>query len=271
MIARARGADLFYTTRGRGPVCLVPSAIGTVPYERQLPAALDAHATLVFVDLRGSGRSTGAPDELTFDVVAEDFEAVREAMGAERVAILGHSMLGALALEYARRRSASVSHVVVAGTPPAGDMAALQARGLAFFEANASSERKRLLQESLAKLPPGATPAQAVMAQTALRFHDATFDAAPLFEGATPRPEVLVRILGSLLPGWDVTVSPASLRAPILIAHGRHDYVVPWVLWETIVETLPAATLRVFERSGHQPFFEEPAEFAAAFAAHLAR
>lgn len=33
-------------------------------------------------------------------------------------------------------------------------------------------------------------------------------------------------------------------------------------LWEEIAPTLPTATLRVFSESGHQPFYEEPEEFA---------
>jgi pimeloyl-ACP methyl ester carboxylesterase len=53
----------------------------------------------------------------------------------------------------------------------------------------------------------------------------------------------------------------ASLRVPILIAHGRYDYVSPYTMWNGIVDALPDATQHVFERSGHQTFFEEPAQF----------
>ena len=63
---------------------------------------------------------------------------------------------------------------------------------------------------------------------------------------------------------WDVTAGARSLRVPILIAQGRYDYTVPYVLWEGIAAQLPRATLRIFEHSGHQPFFEEPDEFASA-------
>ena len=56
----------------------------------------------------------------------------------------------------------------------------------------------------------------------------------------------------------------SSLIVPIFIAHGRYDYVVPYDLWEGIPARLPNATLQVFEKSGHQPFFEEPDGFARA-------
>lgn len=256
------GADINCVTRGEGPVCLVLSSIGTKPYELQMPRALDQHLTLAFVDVRGSGRSTGDAAGLTFDQLAEDLEAVRSALGAPRVIVLGHSIVGMLAVEYARRCPATVSHAVIVGTPPRGDMAALVAASNAAFHEHASDERKRLLQENLAKLPPGTSPAQAVFAQTPLRFFDPRFDAAPLFAGAEPRPEILGHLLATLAPEWDVTAG-AALRPPLLIAHGRHDYTVPHRLWDDVVPRLPTATLRLFDRSGHQPFVEEPERFTA--------
>ncbi len=60
------------------------------------------------------------------------------------------------------------------------------------------------------------------------------------------------------------------MRVPILVAHGRYDYTVPHVLWDGIADTLPDATLQIFEQSGHQPFFEEPDRFAEALSEWMA-
>lgn len=262
MIVSVEGAELFCSRRGTGPVCLVPSAVGTEPYERQMPPRLSAGLELVFVDLRGGGRSTGDPGVLTFDRVAEDLEAVRVHLGVERVAVLGHSILGALAIEYGRRRPESVSHVIAVGTPPRGDMEWLHSESMRFFEEDASEERKGSWRDNLAKLPPGTPFERSFPAQAPLRFFDFRTDMAPLYEGAVMRPELLGHLMGPLTHGWDVTEGPESLRVPILLAHGRYDYTVPYTLWEEIAPTLPRATLRVFSRSGHQPFYEEPEEFA---------
>ncbi|HXU03353.1 MAG TPA: alpha/beta hydrolase [Polyangia bacterium] len=268
MMIPVANAELNCVTRGAGPVCLVLSTIGTKPYERQIPTALDAHLTLAFVDVRGSGRSTGDPTGLTFDVLADDLDAVRVALGVPRVAVLGHSAVGMLAVEYARRRPETISHAIIVGTPPRGDMAALVAASTAYFQAHASDERKRLLQENLAKLSPETAPAQAVYAQTPLRFFDPRFDAPPLFAGAETRPGVLKHLLGTLAPTWDITAGTA-LRTPLLIAHGRHDYTVPHGLWDGVLPGLPNATMVLFERSGHQPFVEEPERFATEVVAWL--
>jgi proline iminopeptidase len=264
MIVPVEGAELFCSRRGHGPACLVLSGIGSRPYERQIPARLTERLTLIHVDLRGSGRSTGEAADLTFDVLAEDLEAVRARLGLDRIAVLGHSILGALAIEYGRRRPEVVSHVIVVGTPPSGDMPQLLARSGSFFEADASPERKSLLRDNLAKLGPGASPRETVLAQAPLRFFDAGFDPTPLFAEADIQPKFLPHVMGTLTRAWDVTAGGDPLRVPLLIAHGRYDYTVPHILWDGIVPTLPTATFRLFARSGHQPFFEEPEVFTAA-------
>ena len=242
MTVTVNGAEIFYTMHGNGPPCLVPSAMGTAPYERQMAPQLLDHLTMVYVDLRGGGRSTGSAADLTFDRVAEDVDAVRADLGVDRVAVLGHSILGMLALECGRRRPERVSHVITVGTPPSGDMATLSARSAAFFEAEADDERKQRMRDNLAALPHEPSMEQIMLAQTPMRFHDAGVDAAPLFAGAVPRPELLMHIMGTLAPEWTIAADPGSLTVPVLLTHGRSDYTVPHGLWDGIPATLPNAT-----------------------------
>jgi len=256
------GAELFYATRGTGPVCLVPSAIGTKPYQRQMPPQMSEGRQLVFVDLRGGGQSTGDPTVLSFDRVAADFEAIRVDLGVDKVAIIGHSILGVLAIEYGRRCPDTVSHVVTVGTPPRGDMKWLSGAATQFFEQDASPERKGVWRDNLARLPPGTSFEQSFPAQAPLRFYDARTDMMPLYQDTVVKPELLGHLLGPLTTNWDVTRDPGSLRVPILLTQGRYDYTVPCTLWDGLDAVLPLATRRVFSRSGHQPFFEEPDEFS---------
>lgn len=263
MIVSVRDANQSYTTRGNGPTCLVLSSIGTKPYERLMPPRLSDHLRLVFVELRGSGSSASDPAQLTFDVLAEDLEAIRTDLGAEQVAVLGHSILGALAIEYARRCPDTVSHVITAGTPPTGDMAKVSAHAEAFFQEDASEDRKEILRDNLSKLSPGASLREITRAQAPLRFFDGRLDASPLFAEAEVKPAFFQHLLGTLTAGWDVTADADALRVPILLAQGRYDYVAPYTLWDGIVTRLPDATLRIFEKSGHHPFFEEPDLFVS--------
>ena len=252
------GAELHYTVRGNGPACLVPCAIGVAHYEL-LTAGLTDRFAIICLDIRASGRSGGEASDLTFDRLASDFEAVRRHVGAERWAVLGYSIAGAVAIEYGRRCPESVTHVVVAGTPPSGDMDAMVRAGTAYVERQAPDERKQLLAENMARLPPGTDPRQAVTAQTPLRFYDARFDVAPLYAVADVKPLFFAQLMGPLTASWDVTAG--QLRVPLLVAHGQHDYVVPHTMWADVLPRLPSASFVLFERSGHQPFFEEPQRF----------
>ena len=271
MIVPVKGAELFCSTRGDGPACLVLTAVGTRHYELQTPPELSDRFRLVYVELRGSGQSTGEPADLTFDLLAEDLETVRRALGVERIAVLGHSILSLLAIEYGRRCPGSVSHVITAGAPPYGDMTRISAEARAFFEQDASEERKQILGENLGRLAADAPLTRHLVAQGPMRFFDPRFDAAPLFEAMVPRPQLVMHVMGKLAPEWDVTADPGSLRVPLFLAHGRYDYVVPYTLWEGIPDRLPNATFEIFERSGHQPFFEEPVQFAETVASWFAK
>lgn len=43
----------------------------------------------------------------------------------------------------------------------------------------------------------------------------------------------------TLVSGWNIRVESSSLHVPIFIDHGRHDYVIPYILWDGVVDTLP--------------------------------
>lgn len=270
MVVSVNGAELFYATRGTGCPCIVPCILGTEVYERLTPPPLTDHFNFVYVDLRGGGRSTGDPADLTFDVLASDLDDVRADLGISRAVVLGYSILGVVALEYGRRSPETVSHVIMAGTPPTGDLEELVKASMAFFAADGSQERKTILQENLAKLPPGTPPTQAVFAQTPMRFFDPRFDAVSLFAESQFNARLFEHVL-KLTGQWNVLTEAESLRVPILLAHGRYDYAVPFTMWNEVIEKVPNATLHLFQRSGHQTFFEEPAQFAEVVLAWMAR
>jgi proline iminopeptidase len=261
------GAELHYTVRGRGPMCLVPCSIGT-PHFELLTEGLAEHFTIVCVDPRGAGRSTGNAADLTFDVLARDFEAVRAAVGDQRWWVLGYSIMGSMAVEYARRCPDTVSHAVVAGTPPSGDMVRMVQEGAAYVAAAASAKRKQIFADNMAALPPGTDPRMALPAQTPLRFFDPKFNVMPLLKVTDFKPDFVAHLIGPLTASWNVLEGP-PLRVPLLVAHGQHDYIVPHTMWADVLPQLPTASFVLFERSGHQPFFEEPERFAGVVSAWM--
>lgn len=74
---------------------------------------------LIALDQRGHGDSAWAEDgDYTREAFVGDVEAVREALGLERFALMGHSMGGLNAVEYASRHPERVSALVLVDVGP---------------------------------------------------------------------------------------------------------------------------------------------------------
>ncbi|TCC31694.1 alpha/beta fold hydrolase [Kribbella speibonae] len=126
MLTEVRDTRLYVDQRGSTdapPLLFIHGGPGAGSYDFMAfqgdRLAGDFH--LIGVDQRGVQRSdplTGPVDEQ--DLIA-DFEALREQLGIERWALLGHSYGGRLALRYAVRHPGSITRVVFEN--PAWDMA----------------------------------------------------------------------------------------------------------------------------------------------------
>ncbi len=82
--------------------------LGVFEFSHYMRDILARDLRLVMVDQRGVLRSDAWSGEpaMTLDLLADDYEAVREALGIERWSILGHSWGGPVALNYANRYDA---------------------------------------------------------------------------------------------------------------------------------------------------------------------
>ncbi len=93
----------LYVKEGRGTPLLVVGS--SIYYRRTFSAELRRHFTLIFVDLRHFA-PTYVPTDLqaiTLDTYTRDIDQIRSASGYDKIAVVGHSVHGALAFEYARR------------------------------------------------------------------------------------------------------------------------------------------------------------------------
>ena len=104
---KIRDVSLFVEVSGQGPpLLLMHGGPGADHWTMQPFRQLSDRTTTVFYDHRCNGRSTGAPvDSMTFENLTADADALREVLGYERWAVLGHSFGGHVALEYALRYS----------------------------------------------------------------------------------------------------------------------------------------------------------------------
>ena len=99
-----RDVSLFVKIMGEGdPLLLMHGGPGLDHSTLSSLEPLADQFTLIFYDHRCNGRSTGAIESMTFENLTADADALRQRLGFEHWAVLGHSFGGLVALEYALR------------------------------------------------------------------------------------------------------------------------------------------------------------------------
>src|SRR5512136_1148522 len=113
-----RDVSLFVKVMGQGyPLVLMHGGPG-LDHTSLLPLQpLADQFTLIFYDHRCNGRSEGAEvSSMTFENLTADADALRQTLGFDKWAVLGHSFGGQVALEYALRYPDSLSHLILVDT-----------------------------------------------------------------------------------------------------------------------------------------------------------
>jgi proline iminopeptidase len=161
-----------------------------------------------------------------------------------------------------------VSNVIVIAAPPFG-MSRLATAAQAFWESNASEERKQRLKQNWEKLTPdmlrNMAPGEALIRTYVTSgpgyWYDPTYDCSWLWEGVEPNMEVTNHLFGVLFKDYDIAQGPGEITMPVFLALGRYDYVVPYATWDDRKGKLPNLTSALFENSGHTPQLEEATLF----------
>ena len=265
------GFRLRYIAEGAGTPTLVVGS--SRYYARAFSKELRKHLRLVFVDHRGFTEAPGRSDTAAFamDTLVDDIERVRRALGLGRVAVMGHSGHAFMALEYAKKYPAHVSHVIMIGVAP--DFGEANARAIEqYWQATASADRKAAMAANLQRIPDAALdrlPPRDRFVTSYVRdgpraWYDPRFDASGLWERVEINMDMLNHVWGRTFAQIDIARGLDTLDKPVFLALGRFDYLVaPPHTWDRVRPAFRDLTVRIFERSGHTPQYEEAAHFDA--------
>ena len=259
---------LFVVREGSGiPMVVLHGAMGfDHTYLRPWLSALGDRLELIFVDLRGNGRSPDPADwgEVSHATWVDDIEQLRARLGHERILLFGHSYGGHLALEYALRYPEHLRGLILCGTTSALDypeliVANAQARGT-------PEQVEALVQALSAPLPDDETFRDTMETLLPLYFHDPQSDlAGTLFSEVIYRAGAFNHTFFQCLPGYNVQDRLKEIATPTLVLGGRDDWITPPAHGaERLHSGLPNSELVIFSNSGHFPFAEEPTAFERA-------
>jgi proline-specific peptidase len=260
-----RDVSLHVKVMGKGyPLVLMHGGPGADLYTLMSFKRLADQFTLVFYDHRCNGRSTGAEvSSMTMENLTADAEALRQALGFEKWAVLGHSFGGNVALEYALRYPQSLSHLLLINSggdyrwPSENAAKVLAERGY-------SPEIVELTRRHFnGQIEPDEMFSNLMKLGKAYSPHMSAWQTPHmLIMGLQTklRPEAMIFGETQVLKNWSVMDRLGEISVPTLVMAGREDFVYPPESQEELTAGIPNAHLVLIDRAGHNPHDEQPAE-----------
>lgn len=254
--APIHGTTLFYTVVGEGLPCLVMHGGLGLDHHYLTPGLdpLGDTLQLIYYDHRGNGSSGRPPREtLTHAQLADDAAALASHLGHDRVAVLGFSYGGFIALEFALRHPDRLSHLLLMGTAPVFDY---QDAVVANARRKGATDAQLAALESEAEAATDEAFGKHIETLWPLYFHRYRAEYDGLLD------DVVYSVQGqppaAESAAYDVRERLGEIAAPTLILAGRDDFVCPPPQAQRLAEGIPGAELHMFEHSGHMPYVEEP-------------
>lgn len=255
------GVKLYYEIAGKGSQTIVVS--GGFLIREALDRLTEDHR-IVFFDARGRGRSEAVTgDQVSLDHQVNDVEDLRQALGVEKIVLLGWSGMGKEMAVYAIRHPDRVERFIQAAPLPPWDgdfMQKMMERRMSRIDPEALSELREKREAGFWKDDPEgycraedqvtrpstfAHPENAVKQPDTCKYRNEwPVNLGPYFQTLLPTVEKVD--LRELLPG---------LKIPRLVLYGAED-AIPLEGVQAWVEGLPNACLLVIPDSGHWPFVE---------------
>jgi pimeloyl-ACP methyl ester carboxylesterase len=210
---------------------------------------LAAKRHVIAFDNRGVGGSGGATPK-TVEEMAADATAFIEALGFNKVDLLGFSLGGFVSQVIAQKHHALVRKIILAGTGPAGG------EGIANVGA--------VLQDALGKAAAAnknpkqllfftqTSEGQAAADDFLRRLKERTGDLD------TPVSNETIQAQLAAIQAWGQGDSArlGTVHHPVLVANGDHDVMVPSVNSFVLARKLPNSQLSIFPDAGHGGIFQ---------------
>ena len=264
---------------GKLPLLCLHGGPGATWHHMEPYEALADGRRVIFYDQLGCGNSAVTePHETSMwrpELYVEEVQAVRDALGLERVHVFGHSWGGMLGMLYAIGQPSGLASLIVESSPAS----------VPEWMKELSRLRHELPAEVQATLLEAGTtdsPEYEEAVMVFYRRHLCRTDPWPdcvnrTFEGLLANPEVYDTMNGpsefhviGVIKDFDISADLDKIRVPTLVFSGRYDEVTP-ATTERVHEGIPGSEWVVFEESSHMSQAEEPEKVLDLVRAFLAR
>lgn len=255
--ATNEGVRLYYEVDGSADeetvVFVEGLSYGTWMWDWQREALADDYRTLVW-DNRGTGDSDEIAGPYTVAEMAGDLEAVLADAGVERAHVVGASLGGMIAQQYALDYDRARSLALLCTTPGGEDAEPIPPetvdRMLNVPEEYDPAEQKRYKME----------PA---FSEAFWDEHGDVVDRIVEWRLETDPSEAAYGAQAAAAESFDVSDRLGEVDVPTLVAHGTGDRVVPVDNADLLAGNIPEARLELFAGAPHLFFIERADEVTA--------
>jgi pimeloyl-ACP methyl ester carboxylesterase len=236
--------NVCYEVQGKGfPLVMIQGLAGNMDYwpPKLIEEASKKYRAVIF-DNRGAGRTDAPKIEYSMRMFADDTARLMDSLKIQKAHILGASMGGMIAQEFALTYPQRVGKLILWGANCVGSKAVLPApkisglMGVASFrtpEGIAENLFQILFTEDFVKGNPG------VMKGFTERVMK-----APITQDAYMRQAKAIAM-------WDSYARLPKINAPTLVMHGKKDVANPPENAKILADRIPGAKLVYFEKSAH--------------------
>lgn len=240
------GLRLAYSTVGQGLALVAPPGwishqeLGWQdPVFRRFGERLARHHTLVGYDRPGTGLSDRNRTEFSLDSDLRDLETVIDHLKLKRLALMGYSWGGPVAVTYTARHPRRVSHLILYGTFARGAAITtdeVKASLISLVRAHWGFGSKTLADLFL----PGASPI--------------VIESFSNYQRECATPEIAAKLLDVVYKADVVHLLP-GLRVPTLVLHRQLERVIPFGLGRELASLIPNAHFVPLEGDNHIPWY----------------
>ena len=235
------GTKIFWTEQGAGePLLLIMGLGGTHKEWRRILPSLAAKYRVIMFDNRGTGETIASDEPFSIPLMAADAKAVLDAANVESAHILGMSMGGMIAQEFALSFPEMTRTLTLAVTFCGGSEAVHPTPAVLFAlqGGNVRTPEDAFWAMSKFIYDPN-TPRETIAEDLAAR------------EGKFTAPANFMRQLQAIMT-WQGTHSRLlNITAPTLVIGGVNDQLIPCANSKIIADQIPNAKLVELENSSH--------------------
>ena len=259
------GNDIGYRTVGQGPVVLlIHGMAGSSDTWDPVLEPLGRAGTVLAPDLLGHGSSAKPRGDYSLGSLASSLRDLLEVLGHERATIVGHSLGGGVAMQFAYQFPERCERLVLVSSGGLGKevsplLRALSLPGAEFVLSLGCSPGIRDAGDSVARWLAKVGLRPAPNAKQIWKSYSSLSDA----ETRTAFLHTLRSVIdvgGQRVSAMDRLYLAAQL--PTLIVWGDRDRIIPIEHGRAAHEAMPGSHLEIFPDAGHYPHQDDPERFA---------